>query len=110
MIDEQGVDQVIDGQMGFANQVAKPGMAAEPAGPMQGITGGGLEGHRAIPRGSTGVMIGARRARPPPERMAAIRAMGSGATMVRRDEHQCRRVCGSGDDVGNGRISLPLAS
>ena len=49
VIDEQRVDQIIDGQLGFANQVAKPGMAAEPAWPMQGITGGGFDCHRAIP-------------------------------------------------------------
>ena len=55
MIDEQRIDQVVDGETGLANQVAESGMAAEAARPMQWITGGGLEGHRAIPRGSTEV-------------------------------------------------------
>ena len=54
MIDEQRVNQVIDGQVGFANEVAQPGMAAEAAGPMQGVAGGGLSSHGAIPRDSTG--------------------------------------------------------
>ena len=50
VVDEQGIDQVVDGQLRFADQVAEPGMAAEPAGPVERIAGGGLEGHGANPR------------------------------------------------------------
>ena len=49
VIDEQRIDQVVDAEARFTDQVAKPRMAAEPSWPMKRITGGGLEGHHAIP-------------------------------------------------------------
>ncbi len=62
VIDKQRVDQVERGELGFANEVAKSRMAAETAGPMQGVTGGGLYGHGAIPRGATSLTNRVRRA------------------------------------------------
>ena len=46
VVDEQRVDQVVDRQPMLADQVAEPGMAAEPAGAMERVAGGGLVGHR----------------------------------------------------------------
>ena len=43
VVDEQRVDQVIHGQPGLAQHLAESRMAAEPSGPVQRITGGGLE-------------------------------------------------------------------
>ena len=109
MIDEQRVDQVVGRQMRFADEVAEPGMAAEPSGPMKRETGGGLKGHRATPRGQQG-LFRFRRAGVADRRTRRLLRMKR-ARRKRRSavRDQWPRLCG-GAGAGCRRTSLPLAS